>query len=375
MANSNGSGAATLTGTSFIRPHLLKLAPYTPIVPFDVLSAQLGRKPEDIVKLDANENPYGPPPEVLHALGSMQFPNIYPDPESRRLRQELAKWHDIPMEHLLVGCGADELIDLLMRCVLDPGDKIVDCPPTFTMYVFDAAVNAAQSITVPRLDEFKIDVEGIKRVVAEHKPKIVFLTSPNNPDGSMTSTEDLLEILKLPVLVVLDEAYIEFSEEPSKMKWVADYPNLVVLRTFSKCAALAGLRVGYGAFPLDMIEILWRAKQPYNVSVAAEVAAVAALSNLDYMQRVRDALVSERERLQQELGAVPYLQPFPSHSNFILCKVTDGRDARGLKDALAKQYGIMARHYTTKELNNYIRISVGLPEQTDRLVTALKELQ
>jgi histidinol-phosphate aminotransferase len=355
----------------FLRPHLLKLKAYTPIEPFEILAAKLGRDPKDIVKLDANENPYGPPPEVPAALGSMPFPNIYPDPESRRLREGLAKWHGVPAEHLLVGCGADELIDLLMRCVLDDGDKIVDCPPTFTMYVFDAAVNNAGVVTVPRLDGFKIDVEGIKRAVAEHSPKIVFLTSPNNPDGSMLSTEELLEILKLPVLVVLDEAYIEFSDEPSKMGWVAEYPNLVVLRTFSKCAALAGLRVGYGAFPLGLIEYLWRAKQPYNVSVAAEVAALAALSNLPYIERVRDALVAERGRLFEGLQAVPFLQPFPSHSNFVLCKVTDGRDARGLKDALAQEHGIMVRHYSTKELNNFIRISVGLPEHTDKLLAAL----
>ena len=357
-------GAAPLA-ESFIRPHLLKLAAYTPIEPFEILSAKLGRRPQDIVKLDANENPYGPPPEVLQALGSMSFPNIYPDPETRQLRKALADWNGVPMEHLLVGageedergaytcgggtavggpprpahrpaitpfplqvgCGADELIDLLMRCVLEPGDKIVDLPPTFTMYAFDAAVNNAQVVTVPRLEGFRIDVEGergaswlagwvvqrrrpcceegrnnrlevvhtpltaptpgpagVKRAVREHAPKIVFLTSPNNPDGSMLSREDLLEILALPVLVVLDEAYIEFSDEPSKLGWVATHSNLVVLRTFSKCAALAGLRVGYGAFPLGMIDYIWRAKQPYNVSVASETAAVAALSNLPYIE-------------------------------------------------------------------------------------------
>ncbi|PSC74017.1 histidinol-phosphate aminotransferase [Micractinium conductrix] len=361
----------SMRAEDFVRPHLLKLKAYTPIEPFEILAQRLGRDAKDIVKLDANENPYGPPPEVLAALGSMAWPNIYPDPESRRLREALAAWNNVPVEHLLVGCGADELIDLLMRCVLDEGDKIVDCPPTFTMYVFDAAVNNAGVVTVPRLDGFKIDVEGIKKAVAEHNPKVVFLTSPNNPDGSMLSTEELREILELPTLVVLDEAYIEFSEEPSKMGWVADHPNLVVLRTFSKCAALAGLRVGYGAFPLGLIQYLWRAKQPYNVSVAAEVAAVAALSNLPYMERVRDALVAERRRLFDALAAVPYLQPFPSHSNFILCKVADGRDARGLKDALAQEHGIMVRHYATQELNNFIRISVGLPEHTDRVMAAL----
>jgi histidinol-phosphate aminotransferase len=372
MAAAQTSDAASPTGSSFIRPHLKKLAAYTPIEPFEVLSQKLGRRPQDIVKLDANENPYGPPPEVLEALGSMEFPNIYPDPESRTLRAALSAWQGVPAEHLLVGCGADELIDLLMRCVLEPGDKIVDCPPTFTMYVFDAAVNDAQVVTVPRLPGFRIDVPGIKAAVEAHKPKIVFLTSPNNPDGSMLTETELLEILALPVLVVLDEAYIEFSEEASRMAWVAKYPNLVVLRTFSKCAALAGLRVGYGAFPLDMIQYLWRAKQPYNVSVAAEVAAVAALSNVGYIERVRDALVEERGRLFTELQGVGYLEPYPSHANFVLCKVTDGRDAGGLKRALAEGHGIMVRHYATKELNGYVRVSVGLPEHTDKLIAALK---
>ena len=290
---------------------------------------------------------------------------------------------------------------------------------------------------------------GIKRAVAEHRPKVVFLTSPNNPDGSVMTAAEVLEVLALPVLVVLDEAYVEFAEEPSLMPWVAAHPNLVVLRTFSKCAALAGLRcargagggvergggrdsddgqaarhgesscrrdvllllllllrdgkresstgpsppplclspshkphrsrgmhrrVGYGAFPLGLIQYLWRAKQPYNVSVAAEVAAVAALSNLPYMERVRDALVAERQRLLQGLAAVPYLEPSPSHANFVLCRVAAGRDARALRDALAQRYGIMVRHYATAELSNYVRVSVGLPEHTDRLLAALAEL-
>ena len=370
MTNNNG----TITSDSFIRPHLRKLAAYTPIEPFEILSAKLGRKPQDIVKLDANENPYGPPPEVLAALGSMDFPNIYPDPETRRLRKALAEMNDCPIENILVGCGADELIDLLMRCVLDSGDKIIDCPPTFTMYVFDAAVNDAKVISVPRLDGFKLDLLAIKSAIEQHKPKIIFLTSPNNPDGSMITEAELLDILKMPVLVVLDEAYIEFSNEKTRMNWVTKYENLVVLRTFSKSAALAGLRVGYGAFPRAMIDYLWRAKQPYNVSVAAEVAALAALSNQEYMHMVRDALVSERERLYVELKGISYLQPYQSNSNFILCQVIDGRDAKGLKDTLAKEHGIMIRHYATKELNGFVRISVGKPDQTDRLLRALKGL-
>ncbi|CAN0891212.1 Histidinol-phosphate aminotransferase, chloroplastic [Linum grandiflorum] len=365
-----------VTGESFIRSHLKTMSPYQPILPFEVLSARLGRKAEDIVKLDANENPYGPPPEasaVMEALGSLKFPYIYPDPESRRLREALAKDSGLESDYILVGCGADELIDLIMRCTLDPGDKIVDCPPTFTMYEFDASVNGAHVIKVPRKPDFSLDVELICEAVRREKPKCIFLTSPNNPDGSIIKDEELLKILELPLLVVLDEAYVEFSGLESRMKWVKEYENLIVLRTFSKRAGLAGLRVGYGAFPSSIIQYLWRAKQPYNVSVAAEVSACAALENPTYLERVKDALVQERERLFEFLEEVPFLKPFPSYSNFILCEVKPGMDAKKLKEDLANM-GVMVRHYSKKELNGYIRISVGKPEQTDVLMQCLNSI-
>lgn len=366
-------GQQRLTGDSFIRPHLRNLSPYQPILPFEVLSTRLGRKPEDIIKLDANENPYGPPPEVIEALGALKFPYIYPDPESRRLRAALAKDSGLESDYILVGCGADELIDLIMRCVLDPGDKIVDCPPTFTMYEFDAAVNAASVIKVPRKSDFSLDVEVISDVVLQEKPKCIFLTSPNNPDGSIISDEILLKILELPILVVLDEAYIEFSGLESKMQWVKKHENLIVLRTFSKRAGLAGLRVGYGAFPLSIIEYLWRAKQPYNVSVTAEVSACAALQNPTYLEMVKESLLQERERLFNLLKELPFLNPYPSYSNFILCEVTSGMDAKKLKEDLAKM-GVMIRHYNNKELKGYVRVSVGKPEHTDALMDCLRRL-
>ncbi|KAJ4701152.1 histidinol-phosphate aminotransferase, chloroplastic-like [Melia azedarach] len=366
-------GQHRLTGNSFIRPHLRKLKPYQPILPFEVLSTQLGRKPEDIVKIDANENPYGPPPEVSEALGQLKFPYIYPDPESRRLRAALSKDSGLESNYILVGCGADELIDLIMRCVLDPGDKILDCPPTFTMYEFDANVNGAVVIKVPRKSDFSLNVELIADAVEQEKPKCIFLTSPNNPDGSIINDEDLLKILEMPILVVLDEAYIEFSGLESRMKWVKKHDNLIVLRTFSKRAGLAGLRVGYGAFPLSIIEYLWRAKQPYNVSVAAEVAACAALQNPTYLENVKDMLIHERERLFKLLEEVPFLNPYPSYSNFILCEVTSGKDPKKLKDDLAKM-GVMIRHYNNKELKGYVRVSVGKPEHTDALMECLKRL-
>jgi len=312
---------------------------------------------------------------VLEALGSMKFPNIYPDPECRRLRAMLADYVGVPAENMLVGCGADELIDLLMRCVLEPGDCIVDTPPTFTMYAFDADVNGAVTVPVPRLEGFRIDVEGVRRAVEENDAKMVFVTSPNNPDGSTVTDAELEALLDLPCLVILDEAYIEFAtDEESRSSWVLERENMVVLRTFSKSAGLAGLRVGYGVFPTSMVTYLWRAKQPYNVSAAAEVAACTALENVGYMNEIRDKLVAEREVLMRALRDISFLEPYQSKSNFILCQVSEGWEAQAVKEKLANEFGVMVRHYNKPLLKGYIRISVGTPKQTEVLMKALKAI-
>lgn len=369
--------------TSLIRPDIASMEAYTPIVPFEVLSARLGRAPRDIIKLDANENPYGPSPEVLEALAHLPYPHIYPDPESIALREALARDTGLPLENLLAGAGADELIDLIMRLFLQPGDAIIDCPPTFGMYPFDAAVNLGQVIRLPRRPDFSVDVDAIESALQSpnrplsqspnlpHTPKLLFLTSPNNPDGSTLSDADLRRLLALPIGVVLDEAYIEFHG-PSRMRWVLEHENLMVLRTFSKRAGLAGLRVGYGAFPSALMPHLWKIKQPYNVSVAASTAALAALNDSDYLAQVVGLLTAERDRLAQLLMTISYLRPYPSRANFILCRVV-GRDARELKLALEQQ-GILVRYFNKPGLTDCIRISVGKPEHTDLLIAALRQL-
>src|SRR5574339_496399 len=184
------------------RKHLESLPPYIPIEPFEVLSARIGRVPAQIVKLDANENPYGPLPIVREALGKLDFPHIYPDPESRALRKSLARFTGIGEEYLLAGAGADELIDLLMRVLLEPGDCILSCPPTFGMYSFDAELNAARCLEVPRNSDFSLNMESLRKAVEAHQPKILFIASPNNPDGSMLNAETLDKLLSFPLLVV-----------------------------------------------------------------------------------------------------------------------------------------------------------------------------
>jgi histidinol-phosphate aminotransferase len=358
---------------NLIRSSIASMQPYTPVFPFAVLATRLGRAPEEIVKLDANENPYGPPPCVQETLAGLCYTHIYPDPESRALREALSRFTGVPAELLLAGAGADELIDLTMRLFLQPGDAVVNCPPTFGMYPFDAGVCGAETTSVPRRADFSLDVGGIERAVAEHGPKLIFVACPNNPDGSWLPDADLEQLLALPVVVVLDEAYVEFAGiERSRIRQVAQRDNLIVLRTFSKWAGLAGLRVGYGAFPAALMDHLWKIKQPYNVSVAASATAVAVLREPAYLKQHIARMATERERLTQMLTEIPYLRPYPSQATFVLCQVK-GRDAHHLKSAL-EQEGILIRHYRTPRLRDHVRISVGRPEQTDALIAALRRL-
>ncbi len=362
---------------SLLNPHIARLEEYTPIQPFEVLSQRLGLPASQIVKLDANENPYGPLPEVAEALAEYAHYHIYPDPQQGALREALSRFLQVPADNILPGHGADELLDLLCRLFLGPGDGIVNCPPTFGMYRFDARLQGATVVDVPRRADHSVDVAGVQALFQGEHPeqprlKLLFLTSPNNPSGTWLPDEELRRLLALPVMVVLDEAYVEFADHPSRAPWVLEHPNLVVLRTFSKAAGIAGLRLGYGVFPEWLMPHLWKFKQPYNVNVAATVAGLASLRHMAKIQAVVARLKAERERLFQALQTIPYLRPVPSQANFVLCRVA-GRDAAGLKQAL-EQRGILVRHYRKPGLENCIRISVGRPEQTDRLLEALRAL-
>lgn len=358
---------------TLIRPDIAAMEPYEPVFPFEVLAAQLGREPDEIVKLNANENPYGPPPCVQEALADLRYVNIYPDPESRKLRKALADFTGVPVEHLMAGLGADELIDLTMRLVIRPDDAVVNCPPTFGMYPFDADVNAAETIAIPRRDDFSLYMDGIEAAVERHKPKLIFVASPNNPDGSWLPDAELERLLDLPVVVVLDEAYVEFAgKERSRITMVPERENLIVLRSFSKWAGLAGLRVGYGAFPAALMSHLWKIKQPYNVPVSSSAAAIAVLNASDYLEMHIDRMVAERERLARLLAEIPYLSPYPSQSTYVLCRVV-GRDAHELKRALERE-GILIRYYRKPRLRDHVRFSVGRPGQTDKLIAALRKI-
>jgi histidinol-phosphate aminotransferase len=255
--------------------------------------------------------------------------------------------------------------------VLQPGDRVLNCPPTFGMYPFSTEIAGGRIVDVPRSEDFGVDVAAVEREAPD--AKLLFLASPNNPTGNLLSRGELERLLATGPLVVLDEAYVEFAgPEASHVGLVDEHDNLVVLRTFSKWAGLAGLRAGYGIMSPVLAAVLMAIKQPYNLNVAAGVAMLAALDDRDLLLERCRTIVELREALTRDLRALGWITPYPSEANFVLCRL-DGVDAAGVKDRLARR-GIFVRTFDTPSLRNHLRISVGLAEQKARLVAALREI-
>jgi histidinol-phosphate aminotransferase len=357
-----------------IRPDLLELPGYVPITPTDVLAERLGIAPTDVLKLDGNENPYGPSPKALAAIANERNYHIYPDPDQRKVRDALAAHLGVDAARIVCGLGSDDLIDLVMRATLTPGDGVVNCPPTFGMYPFSTEVCGGRVIEVSREESFALDVGAIERAARE--AKIIFLASPNNPTGNRMSDDELRRLLALDLIVVIDEAYIEFAGHhdgpASAVKMVEQHENLIVLRTFSKWAGLAGLRAGYGVMSPVLSSVLMTIKQPYNLNVAAGVAMLASLEDRALLDERACTIAGTREKLAELLAGIPWITPYPSEANFILCRL-DGVDAVEVKERLARR-GIFVRHFDTPALRNHLRISVGLEEHSAVVVAALREI-
>ncbi len=360
------------------RAHLWEMEGYEPIDPPEQVARELGLPPERIVKLDGNENPYGPSPRAQEALARLASVHLYPDPWQRELRRALASRLGLDEAHIVCGAGSDDLLDVLARLFVGPGDRVVVSPPTFGMYAFITRLYGGTVVEVPRRDGFHLDVEALASAL-RGGARICFLPSPNNPTGDVLSREELEALLDAGSLVVVDEAYIEFAAadwpapEASAYPLVPERPNLAVLRTFSKWAGLAGLRVGFGVLPRPLAELVMKVKMPYNLNAAAQAAALASLEDLPVLlERVR-AIAGERERMLAALRSIGWLRPFPSQANFILCQVV-GRDAAEVWAGLRRQ-GVLVRRYSHPLLRDCIRISVGRPQDTDSLLEALAALE
>jgi histidinol-phosphate aminotransferase len=353
-----------------MKPYIASVKAYGYIAPMEVSAQEAGLTVDRLIKLDGNENPYGCSPRVRKALERYPFYHVYPDSEQRELRRELEDYTGVPSKFIVAGSGSDEIIDLIMRLFVAPGDTVVNCVPTFGMYPFSTESWGGIVVSVPRDEHFGIDLPATKSAI-DNGAKVVFIASPNNPSGNTTPLSHILELLETPVMVVVDEAYYEFSGK-TVIRLVQEHDNLVVLRTFSKWAGLAGLRVGYGVFPEWAIGYLMTVKPPYNVNAAAQIAAVESLRDQPYLRDTVGSIIQERQRLFDQIAATEALKPWPSEANFILCSVS-GKDARQIYLALRKK-GILIRYFDTPLLKNYLRISVGKPEENDALLAALEEI-
>ena len=356
-----------------MRPDLRHLASYTPVVPVERLVAETAASSGVAltpVKLDANENPYGPSPRVLQAISESEALHTYPDAEQRTLRAALAEYAGLATENIIVGNGSDEVLDMIIRLLLEPGDRVLSCIPTFGMYKFLTDVAGGQLIELQRTPDYGIDLDAIKAATDE-RTKLIFLASPNNPTGNSVPRDKVIALLEMGLYVVIDEAYFEFAGH-TVADLVKDYENLMVVRTFSKWAGLAGVRIGYAIVSPEVCTYLNQIKQPYNISVFAQIAALESLRDRDYLMRNVQALVKERARLFDFLQGLDYLSPVPSEGNYILCNVTRGNGEHVFN--LLKQRNIFVRYYDRPNLKNCFRISVGKPEETDRLVDALAEI-
>jgi histidinol-phosphate aminotransferase len=354
-----------------IRPELINMKSYTPIEPTEVLSRRAELPVNQVVKLDGNENPYGCSPKVHQALATYPYYHNYPDPEQRELRKALEEYTDLGRRHIVCGVGSDELIDLILRLFLEPREEVINCPPTFGMYPFSTEVCGGRVIDVPRKEDFGLDVASMKKALTI-KTKVIFVASPNNPTGNTATKKEIMEFVDTGKIVVVDEAYFEFSNA-TVANLVPSYSNLIVLRTFSKWAGLAGLRIGYGLFPVEIANSLMRIKQPYNANAAAEAAVLASVTDIDYLRANVAKIVKERERLFDKLKELGWLKPYPTQANFILCSLPNG-EAQDVWQQLRKR-GIFVRYFEAPRLKDCLRISVGRPVDTDALVKALKEVK
>jgi len=353
-----------------IRPELVAFGGYVASKSPEAVAAKAKVSVDGIIKLDANENPYGCSPKVRQALSAFPYYNIYPDASQTELRKLFQGYVGVGAEHIVAGSGSDQLIDLILRLFITPGDEVINCVPTFDIFRFSTALCNGRLVEVLRDEDYRVNVSAVKKAISK-KTKMILLANPNNPTGTPTPKQDILELIDTGVPVLADEAYVEFSGE-TVTKLVPQYKNLMVLRTFSKWAGLAGLRVGYGILPPQIAEYLLRIKLPYSVNVAALVAVRESLKDIDYLRDNIKAIVAERERLLGELKKLGWLKPFPSQANFIFCHVLKGK-ASQIQQELQNR-GILIRYFDLPLLQNSLRIGVGKPEHTDALIKALKEI-
>lgn len=340
---------------NLLRENIKKLVPYS--------SARDEFKGEARIFLDANENSYGSP--------LTKWYNRYPDPLQIKVKEKLSEIKGVPVENIFLGNGSDECIDVLQRAFCEPGvDNIIICPPTYGMYEVSANINNITIKKVPLRPNFQLDLAAIESAVDDNT-KMIFLCSPNNPTGNSLLREDIEVVLNNYFgLVVIDEAYINFSRFRSFTQELKDYPNLVVMQTLSKAWGLAALRVGMSFASEEIIGIMNKIKPPYNINQASQDLVLQAMEEVDQVNFMIKDIVQQRDNLQATLLGLPVVQKiYPSDANFLLVKVINAKETY---DYLLAQ-GIVVRDRSKVTLcEGCLRITIGTPHENETLVESLR---
>jgi len=354
-----------------VNPHIRQLKPYEPGKPMEELERELGI--ESSIKLASNENAIGPSRKAVEAVrAGIEDVNRYPDGACFSLRTKLAERLGVEQSQLVFGCGADEVLELVVKTFVAPGDEVVMPWPSFAMYPIVVQGMGGKVVQVPLRGDFSHDLDAMRRSISE-RSKVVFVCNPNNPTGTSLGKADFdafVESLPDDVVLAVDEVYFEFvrrADFPDTLDWLAKRPATLVLRSFSKIFGLAGLRIGYGIGSTELVSYLERARHPFNVNRLAEAAAVAALDDHEHVRRTLELNREGIDYLTCELGALG-IEVEPTDTNFILAKVGE----RAFDDLL--EQGVIVRPMTGFGLPEHVRITVGLPEENERLVKALREI-
>ncbi|MFT4018192.1 MAG: histidinol-phosphate transaminase [Agriterribacter sp.] len=339
-----------------VRENVKKLVPYS--------SARDEFSGEANVFLDANENSLGSP--------LTKWYNRYPDPHQQKIKEKLSKIKGIATKNIFIGNGSDECIDLLYRAFCNPGkDNVIICPPTYGMYQVSAEINDVEIRKAPLLENYQLDLVHMETLVDDFT-KIIWLCSPNNPTANSLNREDIEMVLNnFPGIVVIDEAYINFSRHRSFIQELAEYPNLVVLQTLSKAWGLAGLRLGMAFAGEAIIDVYNKIKPPYNIAQSTQDIVLQALDNVEEVNEMIRVIVAERKLLEEKLSALPQVQHiYPSDANFLLVKVVKAKEAYHY--LLSK--GIVVRDRSNVQLcEDCLRITVGTPDENRILADALRD--
>ncbi|MFN0066502.1 MAG: histidinol-phosphate transaminase [Limisphaerales bacterium] len=357
-----------------LNPALATLPVYQPGRPIEEVARELGLPPQSIIKLASNENPLGPSPRAVAAMhAAIPALHLYPDGSAFQLKQRLAAKLGVTPAHLVLGNGSNEIIEFVGHALVRPGAEVVVSQYCFAIYPLITQMQGGRVVTVPARG-LGADIPAMLRAVTP-ATRVLFLANPNNPTGTLTPRDAVLELVeKIPphVLLVLDEAYIEFLADPVDLLprlRAGTMPNLLLMRTFSKIYGLAGLRLGYGVGHQDFIAALEKVRQPFNINALVQAGALAALDDAEHLRRTVD---NNRRGLAFLTDAVAKLglESVPSHANFLLVKVGDGQCVF----LELQRRGVITRPMGGYGLPEYVRISVGTPAENERCVAALRDV-